>query len=103
MSERVRPPSPAEKERLAEAFDSDGKLTPEMAQAFDVIVARLKKRRRIYLWGYGGSVLSVLVGAPLGLYWMAQAPERARGWILLVPLLIAALLLYFCGKMARRS
>jgi hypothetical protein len=78
-------------------------LPPELAQAFETIVERLQRRRRVNLFGYVSAILVLLLGVPAGLYYMGVgAPGSNRGWVLLLPMTLSALILWFCGRWAKK-
>jgi hypothetical protein len=94
--------TPSDDKPATELGKDTGELPPELQGAFDQIVTRLSKRRKVHIWGYVIAVLLCLFGLPLGLYYMGLGPGEPRGWILLVPVALAALTLYVAGRWAKK-
>ena len=107
-------PTPISGEKLAEAAiapeadpesieDQLKELTPEQAAMFVRILEITMKRRRIMLLGYLSALFALVIGVVWALY-MYGTHERGTfiGWVFMVPLASAALLIWFFGRWSKR-
>jgi hypothetical protein len=107
-------PAPLSGEDLAEAAtapkadhvaieDQLKELTPEQADMFVRIIEITMKRRRVMLIGYLSALCALVTGVVWALY-MYGTHERGTfiGWVFMVPLASAALLIWFFGRWSKR-
>jgi hypothetical protein len=80
------------------------KLDPEQAQMFAAALELAMRKRRIMLLGLLLSIVVVGFGE-FGalLFWVAREPGTFVGWVFLVPLAVAGVILVATGKLARRA
>jgi hypothetical protein len=81
----------------------DDELTPEVKQAFALVVARLEKRRRIKLLAHLSALVVMVVGLVGALLFMAAGPGHFRGWALFVPLIVTGAIFWVFGRWEKRT
>lgn len=79
------------------------KLPPEQVEMFIRALSLAMKKRRVMLVGYLAAMLSVLLGQIFALMiWADREPGTFIGWIFLVPLAAAGLILVGTARVVRR-
>jgi hypothetical protein len=82
---------------------SDEELTPEVKQAFEMVLTRLAKRRKIKLTAYLLALVVMVAGTLGALLFMAAKPTQFRGWALFLPLIATGLIFWLFGRWEKRS
>ena len=78
-------------------------LTPEQAEMFVRILDITMKRRRLMLIGYLGALFALVFGMGWALYmYGTHEPGTFIGWVFLVPIAAAGLILWTFGRWAKR-
>jgi hypothetical protein len=79
------------------------KLAPEQVEMFVRALELAMRKRRIMLFGYLTTLLAVVAGQ-LGavLIWANREPGTFIGWIFLVPIALAGLILVGTARLVRR-
>jgi hypothetical protein len=81
----------------------DDELTPEVKQAFAMVVERIEKRRKIKLMAYLLALVVMVFGLIGALLFMAAGPGRFRGWALFLPLLATGCIFWGFGRWEKRA
>jgi uncharacterized membrane protein len=98
-----RKKSPAGPAAPAAPAPADEELTPEVKQAFALVVARIEKRRRIKLVAYLLALAVMVFGLVGALLFMAAGPGKFRGWALFLPLLATGCIFWIFGRWEKRA
>ena len=78
-------------------------IPEEVKIAFMRVVARVEKKRKINLLGTLLALVCMLLGLLGGLADMGNGPPgEFRGWVLLVPMVLAGAVLWIFGRWARK-
>jgi len=80
-------------------------LTPEQRAMFEHALELTVKKRRLLMTGYLATAIALILGMAWALYIFGKTHggEEFMGWVFLVPLLVAAIVLIMFGRLARRQ
>lgn len=78
-------------------------LTPEQAELFARALRLAMRKRRVLLMGYASAAVALLTGLVWALYIYGKTLGSGQfmGWVFLVPLALAAILLITFGRISR--
>ena len=77
-------------------------LPPERAAELVAMLEASMRRRKLELYGYLAAAVIVVVGMGAALMFMGSAKENSFvGWVFLIPLALAGLVMWLVGKKAR--
>ena len=92
---------PAFRERIEQAI---GALPPEKAAELVALLEASIRRRKIELVGYLAAAVVLLLGMVIAIYaYGAAAQGRFVGWVFILPLALAGLVMIAVGRAARRA
>lgn len=103
MSEKKKKRKNASDDEQAELEKQLSELSPEEAEMFARALELTLKKRRIMLIGHLAAVLAVVLGFLGALYYYgSQEGDAFIGWVFLVPVGVAGVILLLFGKLAKR-
>ena len=78
-------------------------LSPEQAELFLRALELALKKRRIMIAGYLAALFAILIGLVGALYiYASSAPAQFLSWVFLIPFLLAGILIFGFGRLAKR-